>query len=77
MQLQAEVPDLLFPNWLVGQFAAEDGYDFIDLAGPLSKQARASGVFFHGVEVENGLGHWNRAGHSAAAALLARRLCAQ
>ncbi|MGB5261864.1 MAG: hypothetical protein WBO34_15265 [Gammaproteobacteria bacterium] len=71
-----EVPDLLFPNWLMGQFASEDGYDFIDLAGPMAQQARETGVFFHGLEKQNGQGHWNHAGHTAVAELLAERLCA-
>jgi lysophospholipase L1-like esterase len=71
------VPDLLYPNWLMGQFAGEDGYDFIDLAGPMAQQARETGVFFHGlVKKQHGQGHWNQAGHTAAAEQLAERLCA-
>jgi lysophospholipase L1-like esterase len=77
MRERLAVPDLLYPNWLLGQFAEEDGYDHLDLAGPMAAQARASGVFFHGLKKQNGLGHWNRVGHTAAADLLAERLCSQ
>ena len=77
MQQRLAVPDLLFPNWMMGQFATEDGYDYIDLAGPMAKQARQTGVFFHGLNANKGMGHWNHAGNTMAAELLAAQLCEQ
>lgn len=69
------MPDLLFPNWLMGQFAAEDGFDYIDLAAPMARRAQENGVFFHGLGENKGNGHWNTSGHTAMAELLAARLC--
>ena len=75
MQQRLDVPDLLYPNWLMHQFAAEDGFAYIDLAAPMAEQAREHGVFFHGLGEHQGTGHWNAAGHAAVAGLLAGRLC--
>ncbi|NNJ95392.1 MAG: hypothetical protein HKP57_11645 [Halobacteria archaeon] len=77
MMERLDVPDLLYPNWLMGRFADKDDYDYIDLAGPLAVQARATGAFFHGLNGQHGQGHLNHTGHAAAAELLAGRLCGE
>lgn len=77
MSKRLGMPDLLFPNWLLGQFAAEDGFEYIELAAPMARQARQQGVFFHGLDGKRGVGHWNAAGHKAVAELLAASLCQQ
>lgn len=69
------VPNMLYPNWQLGQFAAEDGYEFIDLAAPLGERARKHGVFYHGFKNNRGNGHWNASGHTVVSELLATALC--
>src|SRR6056297_3085748 len=44
MAARLGVPDLLYPNWLVGRFAAADGYAYTDLAPALADHARATGA---------------------------------
>jgi hypothetical protein len=46
------------------------------LAPELQKRAEAGGVYYHGFSnTKPGFGHWNEAGHAAAAELIAERLC--
>ncbi len=75
MAARLGVPDLFYPNWLVGHFAAEDGYTYTDLAPALADHARATGQQLHGFGATRGAGHWNATGHAAAARELAHRLC--
>ena len=70
-----EVPDLFYPNWQVGRFAAADGYEFLDLAPVMASRAAEAGTYFHGFGAQPGTGHWNDEGHRAAAEILAARLC--
>ena len=69
------VPDPFYPNWQLARFAAQDGYDYIDLARPLAERAGHDGTVFHGFGDADGMGHWNADGHAAAADLLATALC--
>ncbi|MDZ7751585.1 MAG: hypothetical protein U5S82_07975 [Gammaproteobacteria bacterium] len=75
MAARLGVPDLFYSNWLVGRFAAEDGYAYTDLAPALADHARATGEQLHGFGATRGAGHWNATGHAAAARKLADRLC--
>jgi hypothetical protein len=48
----------------------------LPLAPEMQALAEKSGTFFHGFgDAGLGRGHWNAAGHRAAAAIIARRLC--
>lgn len=75
MKQRLGIPDLFYPNWQVAQFAAEDGYDYLDLAGPMATRAARDGTVFHGLDKPDGAGHWNADGHAAAAEVLAAALC--
>ena len=55
-----------------------DGIPYLPLAPELQRQADEKGLIAHGFAGQKpgpGYGHWNKAGHKAAATVLARKLC--
>jgi lysophospholipase L1-like esterase len=71
------VADLSYPERRIARLGAAKGFGVVALGEPLRRHAERTGEFLHGFEnTQRGFGHWNAAGHSAAAALVAARLCA-
>ncbi len=76
--LEAElgVPDLFYIEHRMEALGNKDGFPVIPLAYEMQKRAQAEHVYFHGFRnVGLGIGHWNEAGHRAAAEILAPALC--
>jgi hypothetical protein len=70
------VPDLLYPDRRLRELGVREGFPVLSLAPPLAEEASRRRIFFHGFpNTEPGLGHWNAAGHRAAARLIAPWLC--
>ena len=70
------VPDLLYPERRLSALGAKAGFDVVALGEPMQRHAERTGEFLHGfANTRAGTGHWNPAGHRAAAGLLAQRLC--
>jgi lysophospholipase L1-like esterase len=68
--------DFSYPGERLARFAAEHGIPFLDLTPPLAGQAETTGTFFHGFDnTRPATGHWNEAGHAAAAEWLTTWLC--
>jgi lysophospholipase L1-like esterase len=77
--LQAElgVPDLFYPDRRIAEFAKRRGIQAVPLASEMQRLAEGDGTYFHGFASAGlGRGHWNPAGHRAAAEIIARSLCA-
>jgi len=70
------VPDLFYPERRVAGLAKRKGLLAVPLAAEMQPLAEKSGTYFHGFDGGKGRGHWNAAGHKAAAGIIARRLCA-
>ncbi|MBD2550977.1 SGNH/GDSL hydrolase family protein [Microcystis elabens FACHB-917] len=71
--------DWMRPERRLGAFLAARGIPYLPLAPALQRQADTQGLVAHGFTGQRpgpGYGHWNRAGHAAAASELARQLCA-
>jgi lysophospholipase L1-like esterase len=74
---QLEVPDLFYPDRRLAALGHAAGIPVLALAPPLAGDAARTGRFLHGFpNTRPGEGHWNAAGHRAAARLLAAWLCA-
>jgi hypothetical protein len=70
------VPDLLYPDSRIAEFAARRGIRALPLAPQMQRLAEEQGTFFHGVaKTGMGRGHWNADGHRAAAEIIAQHLC--
>lgn len=76
LQAKLGVPDLFYPDRRIAEFARRSGIAAVALAPEMQRIAQESGAYFHGFPpVGMGRGHWNAAGHRAAAELIARGLC--
>ena len=76
LQAKLGVPDLLYPDRRLAAVAGRHRLVGVALAPRMQKMAEKSGTYYHGFAGAGlGKGHWNAAGHSVAADLIARRLC--
>jgi len=76
LQARLGVEDLFYPDNRIAALARKRGFDAVTVARVLQPVAEQTGIYFHGFEnAILGRGHWNAAGHSAAADLVALRLC--
>src|SRR4051812_21485613 len=72
------VSSLFYPEERLQRLGQASGFDVIALAPEMQKRADAQKLYFHGFpNTKPGFGHWNEAGHAAAADLIAQRLCRQ
>jgi len=76
VQEKLGVADLFYPDRRVAALGKKGEVLVISLSPEMQALAEKSGAYFHGFgEASLGRGHWNAAGHQAAAAIIARRLC--
>ena len=70
------VPDLLYPERRLAEFAARSHITFFPLIEPMQQVSERDHVYLHGL-AESGLEfqHWNGRGHALAAELLEQRIC--
>jgi len=62
------VDDLLYPDRRLGRLGKENGFEVVSLGPAMQRRADESGTYFHGFSnTRMGVGHWNSAGHLAAA----------
>lgn len=65
------VKDLYYPERRLAAFGEREGIPVLNLAPTMAEQAEEDRVYFHAHHGSLGIGHWNEAGHRAAAALMA------
>lgn len=70
------VADLGYADRRIEAFGRDHGVAVLTLAPGMARAAQAGATFFNGFGRHVGQGHWNPAGHRAAARLIAERLCA-
>jgi hypothetical protein len=71
------VRSLFYPEERLQALGARYGFEVLALAPAMQRRADAEHAYFHGfANTKRGFGHWNEAGHAAAAELIAARLCA-
>ena len=70
------VTSLFYPEQRLERLGEQAHFEVVALAPDMQKRAEAGGVYYHGFSnTKPGFGHWNEAGHAAAAELIAERLC--
>lgn len=70
------VKSLFYPEERLQRLGEQAHFEVMPLAPEMQKRAEAGGVYYHGFSnTKAGFGHWNEAGHAAAAELIAERLC--
>lgn len=70
------VESLFYPEERLTRLGKSAGFEVLALAPEMQKRADATQAYFHGFpNTKPGFGHWNEAGHAAAADLIAERLC--
>ena len=70
--------DWFKPEKQLAALLGPDGIPYLPLAPELQREADEKGLIAHGFAGQKpgpGYGHWNKAGHKAAAIVLARKLC--
>ena len=70
--------DWFRPETEMAEMLGKDDIPYLPLAEELQRQADTEGLVAHGFSKQRpgpGYGHWNQEGHSAAAVVLARKLC--
>ena len=73
---QLGIEDLLYPERHMREFGQRTDTRVINLASDLQRYAERNNVYLHGfANTSMGSGHWNEAGHSAAAELIGNQLC--
>jgi hypothetical protein len=65
------VPDLFYPDRRVREIGERSGFEVLNLAPELQREADSTGTYFHGSGKASGKGHWNREGHLRAGTLIA------
>ena len=76
LQAQLGVPDLFYAERRIGALAQRGGFEAVPIAPEMQRRADEQGTYFHGFSNSAmGSGHWNVAGHSAAAEIIAARIC--
>jgi hypothetical protein len=68
---QLGAKDLYYPERRLAGFGNREGIPVLNLAAAMAEQAEERQVYFHAFHDSLGIGHWNEAGHLAAAALIA------
>src|SRR3954463_8195536 len=72
------VSSLFYPEERLQRLGEKSGFEVFALAPELQKRSDSTRAYFHGFSnTKPGFGHWNEAGHAAAAELIAERLCAR
>lgn len=68
--------DLFYPEKRIQRLGRQHGFEVVALAPEMQRHADATGAYLHGfANAKLGFGHWNKAGHELAAALIAAHLC--
>ena len=68
---QLGAKDLYYPERRLAEFGKREGIPVLNLAPAMAQQAEEQQVYFHAFHDSLGIGHWNEAGHVAAAELIA------
>jgi hypothetical protein len=68
---QLGATDLYYPERRLAAFGKREGIPVLNLAPTMAAQAEERQVYFHAYHDSLGIGHWNEAGHLAAAELIA------
>jgi len=72
------IEDLFYAGRTIEELGEKYGFPVIVLAEPMQRIATEEGIYFHGFENSvMGEGHWNEAGHRAAAQVLVEGICAK
>jgi len=72
------IEDLFYADRTIEELGEKYGFPVIVLAEPMQRIATEEGIYFHGFENSvMGEGHWNEAGHRAAAQVLVEGICAK
>jgi hypothetical protein len=76
MQAKLGLENLFYPDRRIAALAKDLDFIAVTLAPEMQPLAEKNQVYFHGFDNSGiGRGHWNAAGHRAAAQIIARRLC--
>jgi hypothetical protein len=69
--------DMYYPEHRISELGKREGIPVLNLAPSMAAEAEERRVYFHQDRQQLGTGHWNEAGHEAAAARIAPWLAAQ